>query len=141
MHNIVMCQFPCGNGILSSVVLDFVMVGPICNAQLHINSYQPRSQARDFLGYTKESHRACYLKSRAQLTTLSPLKESCVSLHSTGEFASVVSLGLKQALKKATGSVHSLAIFIRCLRIASVLAHAHYYHFTTCTFLLLASCT
>ena len=53
-----------------------------CSAQsIVIPHTLPSSQARDFSGYTKESHRAWYLKSRDQLTSLSTSKNSCVSLH------------------------------------------------------------
>ena len=38
----------------------------------------------------KESHRAWYLKSRDQLTSLSGSKDGCVSLHFTRDFVSAV---------------------------------------------------
>ena len=41
-------------------------------------------------GYTKESHRAWYLKSHDQFTSLSDSKDGCVSLRFTGDFVSEV---------------------------------------------------
>ena len=60
---------------------------------------QPHSQARGFFGYTKESHRAWYLKSRDRLMSLSDSKDGCVSLRFTGDFVSAVSLWHKRVVK------------------------------------------
>ena len=78
----------------------------------------------------QESHRAWYLKSRDQLTSLSGSKDGCVSLHFTGDFVSVVSLWHKWAVKKSYKKCR-FATFIRCLKIAIVLTHACNYLSTT----------
>ena len=66
-------------------------------------------KASTFLGGTKDSHRAWYLKSGDQLTSLSDSKDGRVSLRFTGDFVSAVSLWHKRAVKiNYTRSVDSL---------------------------------
>ena len=70
-----------------------------------------------------QSHRALYLKSRDQITSLSDSKDGYVSLHITGDFVSAVTLWHKRAVK-ISYKKYRFTIFTCCLRIATVLAHA-----------------
>ena len=79
----------------------------------------------NFFGYTKESHRAWYLKSCDQLTSLSGSKDGCVSLCFTRDFVSAVSLWHKRAVKKGYKKCR-FTTFTR-LKIATALAHAYNY--------------
>ena len=85
-----------------------------------------------------ESHRAWYLKSHDQLTSLSGSKDGCVSLRFARDFVSAVSLWHKRAVKKSYKKCR-FATFTRCLRIATALAHA--YNYRSSTFLSWASRT
>ena len=53
--------------------------------EVNVNGW-PRSKASDLFGYTKENHRAWYLKSCDQLTSLSGSKDGCVSLRFARDF-------------------------------------------------------
>ena len=75
-----------------------LVIGPISHMVKKCASLVPRP--RDFFGYTKENHRAWYLKSRDQLSSLSDSKDGCVSLCFTGDFVSAVSLWHKRAVKE-----------------------------------------
>ena len=78
----------------------------------------------------KESHRAWYLKSSDQHTSLSGSKDGCFSLRFIGDFVSAVKsvaqTGCVEKLQEAL--IHYLRAL---LRIATALAHAHNYPSTT----------
>ena len=59
-----------------------------------------------------------------KITSLSDLKDGCVSLRFIGDFVSAVSLWHKWAVKISYKKCR-FATFARCLRIATALAHAH----------------
>ena len=64
-----------------------------------VKSFRLASLVPKLGGGAKESHGACYLKSCDQLTSLSALKDGCVSLLFTADFVSAINLRHRQATR------------------------------------------